>query len=102
MARREQGRRGEILTLCAFIAEHESEVVADLLADGHHLYDLGDELSWFEFECWLKHLTPDTATVRKLRALAIEEAKPEDERVVGRTGDALPINELDDWLGWSA
>lgn len=95
------GRPGEILTLRAFIAEHETEVTADLLSAGHHLYDLGDALSWREFECWLKHLAPHTVTVQKLRALAVEEAKPEDERTVGtKPGSAIPIDELNSWLGW--
>lgn len=76
-------------------------MTADLLAAGHHLYDLGDGLSWWEFECWLKHLGPHSITVQKLRALAAEEAKPEDERTVGTApGSAIPIHELNSWLGW--
>ncbi|MFC5789666.1 hypothetical protein ACFPPE_07335 [Agromyces tardus] len=65
------------------------------------MYDLGEALSWWEFECWLKHLPVDTATVRKLRTLAAEEAKPEDQRVVGKASDALPLAELDEFLGWT-
>ncbi|WP_342800970.1 hypothetical protein [Nocardia sp. No.11] len=76
-------------------------MTADLLAAGHHIWELGEFLSWHEFACWLKHLKPGTATVDKLLALAAEEAKPEDERVVGgKSGDALPIDELNAWLGW--
>lgn len=82
-------------------------MTADLLAAGHHLYDLGDALSWWEFECWLKHLT-DGAFVRKIRAIQAEEQAeaaieklPEDQRPYGRRTDAMPVDDMLDWLGWT-
>lgn len=82
-------------------------MTADLLAAGHHLYDLGDSISWFEFECWLKHLA-DGALVRKIRAIEAEaraqvelQKLPEDQRPVGGRADAMPLDEMRDWLGWT-
>ncbi|MBF6189422.1 hypothetical protein [Nocardia farcinica] len=59
-------------------------------------------ISWHEFRCWLRHLLPATSAFARLRAAeAAEAAKPEDQRPVGSKSDALPIDELNEWLGWN-
>jgi hypothetical protein len=56
--------------------------------------------SWFEFRCWLKYLGDKSAVVRERRARAAEEAIPEEQRVIGGRGDALPIDQLEAAIGW--
>lgn len=96
-----QGWRGGILGLREFVAEHEEAIAADLFAIGRSIHEIGYTISRYELGAWLRHLTESSALVRKLREQARIDATPEDQRVVGGAkGDALPIDELNKWLGW--
>lgn len=98
-----EGRRGKILGLRALLDEYEEAIASDLLDRGRSIHEIGVTISWWEFVCWLRHLNPADSAYARIRAHeAAEEAKPDDERVVGGgKGDVLPIDELNEWLGWT-
>ncbi|MFI9507574.1 hypothetical protein [Nocardia sp. NPDC052566] len=96
------GHRGGILGLRRFLADHEEAIAYDLLSIGRRIESIGNTLSWWEFRIWLKYQTDTTsALVREMRHQAALEAIPDDERIVGTAADAIPIDELDRWLGWA-
>lgn len=93
--------RGGILGLREFVDEHEEALAVDLMAVGRSIHEIGVTISWLELRAWIHHPRAGTALAQELAAIAAEEAKPEDERAVGtKPGSAIPIDELNSWLGW--
>lgn len=74
-------------------------MTADLLDRGLHLYDIGTVWSWLEFRYWLKWLLPTSAVARLRQERAAAEAIPEEQRTVGK--GAIPLDEMDAFLGWN-
>lgn len=107
-----EGDRGGILGLRRYVNDHAEAIAVDLLASGRSIYDIGDTISWFEIKAWIAKPPESSVLLRDIRQAAAEkaakeaaekaeQAKPVDARVVGgKPGDAIPINELNTWLGW--
>jgi hypothetical protein len=97
---------GGILGLRGLVTEYEEHIAADFLACGRSIDEIGVTMSWFELRSWLRRPPPDSWYGRTRAAEAAEEAaeaaKPEDQRRVGGKSDALPIDELDEFLGWKS
>lgn len=101
MDRGVEAQPGGILGLREFVDEHEEAIAADLMAVGRSIHEIGATISWLELRAWIRHPRAGTALAHELAAMAAEEAKPEDERVVGtKPGSAIPLDELNSWLGW--
>lgn len=103
----QQGHTGGIQGLRLYVAEHAEAIAFDLLnmPGAYHLDEIGDRLSWWELKAVIDSLPVESALARKLITARRAEAEaqriaslPEDERPIGT--DAIPFDEMLDWLGW--
>lgn len=93
-----EGGRGGILELLRVVADFEEFIAYDLLSLGHSLDELGHSLSWWDLKIILRqHPGRYAGELHRLREL---EATPIEERTIGSKADALPIDEMNTFLGW--
>lgn len=83
-----------------------------MLAVGRSIHEIGDTISWSEIRAWIAKPPESSVLLRDIRRAAAEQAEkeaaekaeqalPTDQRAVGnKSGDAIPIDELNTWLGW--
>lgn len=93
-----EGNRGGILELLQVVKDFEEFIAYDLLTIGRSLDELSESLSKLELRAFLRrHPGAYAAEVSRLKRI---EATPPEQRQVGGRDDALPIAELDSFLGW--